>query len=506
MKRNLSKAFAQKASSAWRWAGGLLAVTAMAVGVAPVSAADVSTLDIKIVQGPNPATFGASATFTVTLKNQSNKTVNNASITVNAPVGSMFVAPGPTCALSTGLPCATPSGVATSFVASGYQLPASAGLTITVGYYMPAAASPPAAFIVQASGSSSNNADGPNPSAYTTVATSYATVFVPPPPSYPSVTTTIAHDSGNTVLWSTAACDSTNAPDCGATYYAQYLITVRNDGSTDLPSSRPLNVTLTGGAAPFADAFDCSASCSQSGNVFTIAGLGAGASTSFTVFFKSPQSPFDFVVTATVRIDTPAVVLLAPATVSLQVIPTDAAIGTYSSLVPSTGGSAKAKNALDSTGNGPGPFSGRVDVPKYNKGDFSKPIDIALTVARGTTACSSSSPQCLDTTADVRSNGNPVTFGGANTPLDGTNFLVITLYRDWKTLATKPSSVFNATVWYTDSVGNRTVIKDCAGVDLTVAERCVRQRIDMTTSAKGVITGGYLKFIVWARHNGNFSW
>ena len=505
MKRNWSQASMGQRSGAYRWAGALVALFAMILGVAPVFAADVSTLDLRIVQSPNPATYSASATYTITLKNQSNKTVNNAGITVSAPAGSSFVAPGPTCALSTGLPCATPSGVPTTFAASGYQLPASATLTITVGYYMPPAASPAATFTLNATASSSNNVSGPNPSAYTTVSTTYDTAFAPPPPSYPSITTTIGHDSGNTVLWSTAPCDSTNAPDCGATYYAQYLISVRNDGSADIPSTRPFNVTLAGGAGVFVDAVNCSAPCSQSGNVFTIAGLGAGASTSFTVFFKSPVSSSIIDVTATTTIDTPAVTLPAPATVSLQTTPTDAATATYSSLVPSVGGSAKAKNTLDPS-SGAGPFSGRVDVPKYNKADFSTPIDIALTVKPGTTACSSSSPQCLDTTADVQSNGTAVTFGAAGSPLDGTNFLVITLYRDWTTLAKKPSSVFNATVWYTDSAGNRTVIKDCANVDLTVAERCVYQRIDMTTSAKGVISGGYLKFIVWARHNGNFSW
>jgi uncharacterized repeat protein (TIGR01451 family) len=501
MKRNLSEAVVRRVSVAWRWASALFAAVAMTVGVAPAHAADASFLVLNVTQSPNPAIYGASATYAVTLKNTSNKTVNNAGVTVTAPAGSMFVAPGPSCALSTALPCATPSGSPTSFAASGYQLPSKGSLTITVGYYMPAAASPPASFVLNVTGTSSNNTTGPGQAAFTTVSTAYATVFAPPPPSYPSIETTIGHDSGNTVLWSTAACDSSNLPDCGATYYAQYLITVKNAGSTDLPSTRPLNVTLTGGAAAFTDAFDCSAPCSQSGNVFTVAGLATGASTSFTVFFKSPLNPANIDVTATVSIDNPAVVLPAPATVSLQTVPTDAAIQTYSSLVPTTGGSAKAKNSLDPSG--AHPFTGRVDVPKYNKGDFSKPINIVINETPGTIACSPSSPQCLDTKVDVQSNGTPVTFGGT---LNGTDFLVITMYRDWTTLAKKPSSVFNATVWYTDDAGNRTVIKDCANVDLTLADRCVYQRIDMTTSAKGVITGGYLKFIIWARHNGVHSW
>jgi uncharacterized repeat protein (TIGR01451 family) len=505
MKLNWSQAFVRCGSAARRLGGASFAALTIAVAGAPALAADVNTLDLKIAQSPNPAIYGGSATYTVTLKNQSNKTVNNAAITVTAPSGAMFVAPGPACALSTGLPCATPSGAATSFAASGYQLPANATLTITVGYYMPAAASPPATFTLGAVGSSSNNATGPNPSAFTTVSTSYDTVFAPPPPSYPTIKTTIAHDSGNAVLWSTAACDSSNAPDCGATYYAQYLITVKNDGATDIPGTRPFNVTLTGGAAPFADGLGCSAPCSRSGNVFTITGLAAGQSTSFTVFFKSPLSPSNIDVTATVTIDTPAVTLPAPATVSVQTVPTDVApTETYASLVPTTGGSSKAKNEVDALAH-TGPFSTRIDVPTYTP-VADTPVNIVLKVTPGTTACSPSSPKCLDSKLDVQSNGNVVTFGGASAPLNGTNFLVITMVRDWTTLDKKPSSVFNATVWYTDSDGNRTLIKDCANVDLTVAERCVYQRIDMTKSAKGVLTGGYLKFIIWARHNGFFSW
>ena len=76
------------------------------------------------------------------------------------------------------------------------------------------------------------------------------------------------------------------------------------------------------------------------------------------------------------------------------------------------------------------------------------------------------------------------------------------MVRDWTTLDKKPSSVFNATVWYTDDARQPQLIKDCGSVNLTTAERCIYQRIDMTTSAKGVLTGGYLKFIIWARHNG----
>jgi len=505
MNRNWSEALVRQGSSVWRWAGAMCAAVAMSVGVAPAFAADVNALDLKITQNPNPAVYGTAATYTVVLKNTSGKTVNNAGITVTAPAGTgSFDAASPSCALSTGLPCAAPTRDSTTFLAGGYQLPAGGTLTIAVGYYMPAAGSPASSFLLTVTGKSSNNAGGPNPSAYTTLTTSFSMVPAAPPPSYPSITTTIAHDAGNTVLWSTAPCDSSNAPDCGATYYAQYLITVKNDGSTDIPASRPFNVTLTGGAATFADSFGCSPTCTRSGNVFTIAGLAAGASNSFTVFFKSPLTPANIDVTATVTIDTPAVVLPAPATVSLQTVPGDAAIQTYASLVPTTGGSAKAKNALDPN-TGKGPFSSRVDVPTYSLVDGT-PINIVLNVVPGTIACSSSSPKCLDTIAAVQSNQNAVTFGGINQPLDGTNFLVITMVRDWTTLDKKPSSVFNATVWYTDDAGNRTVVKDCANVDLTMADRCVYQRIDKTTSAKGVLTGGYLKFIIWARHNGVMSW
>jgi len=128
-----------------------------------------------------------------------------------------------------------------------------------------------------------------------------------------------------------------------------------------------------------------------------------------------------------------------------------------------------------------------------------------IDVAQGTTSCSSWSPKCLETQLDIQISGTPVPFGAPLSPLDGSQ-LVITMVRDVSTLNKKPSSVFNATVWYTDDAGNRSVVKDCANVDLTIAERCVYQRINMTTSAKGVLTGGYLKFIIWARHNGVMSW
>jgi hypothetical protein len=178
--------------------------------------------------------------------------------------------------------------------------------------------------------------------------------------------------------------------------------------------------------------------------------------------------------------------------------------------VPSTGGSSKAKYFSD-PGHQAGPFSSRVDVPGYAKGAGTPPVNIVIQLTPETTSCSPSSPQCLDSQVDVQANGTPVDFGGTSLPLpplDGTHFLIINMVRDWTTLNKKPSSVFNAVVLYTDPSRGilREVIKDCANVDLTLVERCVAQRIDMTTSAKGVLTGGYVKFIIWARHNGLYSW
>jgi hypothetical protein len=375
---------------------------------------------------------------------------------------------------------------------------------------MPAA--PPASFILGVTGTSSNNAGGPNPSAYTTVSTTYTTVFAPPPPLYPNIQITFNHDdSANALVWSTADCDSSNLPDCGTSYYGQYKITVTNADSG--ATTRAFNVLVSSSVADVVDSSGCSAPCGAPTVVgtppnkktasFTIS-AGLVGSTSFTVSFKTPLSPVVALdVTASTSIDS---VGFGP---SFSVVPstplTDAAIQTYASLLPANlGGSAKAKNSLDplvDPQKGPFTFNTRVDVPKNNPA-----IDIKIIVKPGTTACSSSSPQCLDTDASVQDNTGPFTFGGINQALNGTDFLVITMFRDWTTLAKKPSSVFNATVWYTDDALNRTVVKDCGSVDLTLADRCVSQRIDMTTSAKGVITGGYLKFIIWARHNGGYSW
>lgn len=518
MKRNWSEAVVRGGSAFSRWAGALFAAVAMAVGVAPAFAADVNALALTFVQSPNPAIYGTAATYTVTLKNQSNKTVNNAGITVVAPAGTLsFDAPWPSCTLSTGLPCAAPvrDVTGTVFTAYGYQLPAKGTLTIAVGYYMPAAGSPAASFLLSVTGTSSNNAGGPNPSAYTSLTSSFAMVPAAPPPAYPKVNITIGHDSGNTLLWSTASCASApNDPDCGATYYGQYTINVINTDSNAI--TKTFQVGVSSNIAAFAGSFGCAAPCSipdpvNQPNKFNINGLALNQTISFTVFFKSPVKPSPLVtldVTATATIDNvvPGETGHVLSTVTLPTAPADdAAIQTYSSLVPGTGGSAKAKNSLDPNDPSKGPFSSRTDVPTYTLVDGA-PINIVLNVTPGTIACSPSSPKCLDTSLQVQSSGAPVTFGGPNAPLNGTDFLVITMVRDWTTLAKKPSSVFNATVWYTDDAGNRTVIKDCANVNLTLVDRCVYQRIDMTTSAKGVITGGYLKLIIWARHNGVHSW
>jgi len=80
------------------------------------------------------------------------------------------------------------------------------------------------------------------------------------------------------------------------------------------------------------------------------------------------------------------------------------------------------------------------------------------------------------------------------------------MVRDWTTLGKKPPSVFNATIWYTDDNLNRTAIKNCGSVDLRVAERCVAQRIDATIGKNNNITGGYVKFVIWARHNGKIGY
>jgi uncharacterized repeat protein (TIGR01451 family) len=516
MNRNWSKAFAPHGRVFWRWIAAVFVVAATSAGVAPAFAGNAS-MALSVSQSPSLAVYGGSATYTVTLTNTSNNTINNVGLAVAAPSGAVISPPTAGCVLSTGLLC-TLSGPST---ASGYQLPRNGTLTLSVSYYMPAAATPLPTFTLNVTGTSSNNSGGPNPAAYTTIATSYTTVFAPPPPVYPNIGVTIGHDPGNTVLWSTAPCTGSPSddPDCGASYYGEYTVTVTNLGSNPIDAStQPFAVDVSSVAGAFADSFGCTAPCAagSSSTDFVITGLSAsgspGASTSFTVIFKSPQKPTALDVTATATLGplfTPAIAALSPApSGSLTTALTDAAIQTYSSLVPSTGGSAKAKNLLDPSNN-KGPFSSRVDVPKYTKGNG--PVNIVLDVIPGTGACSPSSPQCLDSHVDVQSGGTPVDFGGTSLPLpplNGTDFLVINMVRDWTTLAKKPSSVFNAVVLYSDPTRGitREVMKDCANVDLTAVERCIFQRIDMTTSAKGVVTGGYLKFIIWARHNGVYSW
>ena len=267
MKRNRSEARMGSVSAAWRWGGALFAALTMSVGLAPAFAADVNTLDLQITQSPNPAVYGGSATYSVTLKNQSNKTVNNAGIAVTAPAGTgSFDAPWPSCVLSTGLPCAAPVRTGAAFNASGYQLPANATMTITVGYYMP----PSGTLTLALVGTSSNNSTGPKPAAYTTVTTTYDTVFAPPAPVYPQIQLLIGHDPGNTVLWSTPSCASAPSdPDCGASYYGQYTVTVKNTGSLAIPTSQPFVVDVSSLAGTFAGSFGCAAPCQQDATVST---------------------------------------------------------------------------------------------------------------------------------------------------------------------------------------------------------------------------------------------
>ena len=491
-----------------RWAGALCVAAAMGIGAGPASAGN-ATMQLSVTQSPNPATYGASASYVVTLTNISNNTINNVGLTINAPAGAATVAPGPTCVLSTALPCAV-SGPATAVGASGYQLPKNGTLTINVPYYMPAAASPLPTFNLNVTGTSSNNASGPNPAAYTTITTTYITVFAPPPPVYPTVQLTITQDTP--VLYSQPSCAAapTN-PDCGATYYGQYTVMVTNTGSTPIdPSTQQFEVEVTSPTgAVFADSFGCQSPCApgSASNKFLISGLGAGGSTSFTVLFTSPQSgSLDVKAVANLGpLFSPPVALENPApyTVASTNFSADAPLGSYAADVPSTGGSSKARNFSNPQGQ-TGPYSTRTDVPKYPKGN--SPATISLLLTPETSSCSPSSPVCLDSKIDVQVDGVAITLGGPSQALNGTDFLVITMVRDWTTLGKKPSSVFNATVWYTDDAGNRTNVKDCGSVDLTIADRCIYQRIDMTTSAKGVVTGGYVKFIIWARHNGIISW
>jgi len=135
------------------------------------------TVTVTDTQNPNPAVYGTAATYTVTLKNTSNKTVNNASITVTAPAGTgSFDVPSPSCKLPPGVTCAAPvrDPVTSTFKSAGYQIPAKGTLEIKVGYYMPAAASPPAGLKLKVVGTSSNNSTGPGSAAFTTVTTSFS--------------------------------------------------------------------------------------------------------------------------------------------------------------------------------------------------------------------------------------------------------------------------------------------------------------------------------------------
>lgn len=524
MNQNLSEALERQGSSMWRWAGAVFAAAAMVVGVAPATAADVQTLSFGLVQNPNPANYEALAAYTVTLTNTSGKTVNNAVLTVVAPAGTLVGVPlgGITCSLSTGATCATPVNAGTTYQAGGYQLPAGGRLTMRVGYYMPPASASADSFFLTVTGTSSNNVTGPASAAYTPVTVKFPIFPSTPPPAYPSVN--IAVQQLSTVLWSTAACTSSSTDrDCGATYYGQYSIKVSN-ADQNAAISKIFKVALSSNLATFAGSDGCASPCESLAPVsdplnpnFTISGLAAagtpGDSTTFTVFFQSPVKPADtsvvaFNVTATATIDnvvTGEIGHFLAATPVTTTPDADAAVGTYMSVVPpQTGGSVKTRNELVPQSSYPnnGPFSSRLDVPKAASAGASK-IDVVLNVAKGTVNCSSWSPLCLETEAFVTSNQQSVTFGSG--PLNGSQ-LVITMVREYTTLNKKPSSVFNATVWYTDDAGNRTAIKNCGSVNLTTADRCVAQRIDATTSDQTGYTGGYIKLIIWARHNGRIGW
>ena len=150
-----SQALVSQGSSGWRWAGAMFAAVAMGMVVAPASAGN-PTMDLSVTpSAPNPAIYGSLATYTVKLTNTSNNTINNAGVTLQAPPGLGFVAPGPVCTVSTGALCNV-AGPVTAYTASGFQLPRNGTLTMVVTYSL-FAAPPPDSFVLTAVGTSSNN-------------------------------------------------------------------------------------------------------------------------------------------------------------------------------------------------------------------------------------------------------------------------------------------------------------------------------------------------------------
>jgi hypothetical protein len=515
MNRNWSEAFRGQGTSLCRWAGATFAAVALSVGVAPAFAAAPLplTLDVSVPTTGTPGTF---VTYVATLTNVTGNTLNNVTLKLTAPSATgTFSALTPKCELSTTVvPCSfttDPTVTPTSFGVAGYQLTGGAKLKITVGYLLPAAPTSPY-FSINAAGSASNNSKNEDPSAYATLSVPKNITYTAPPPANPLISVSYAYSGPSPQIWSTPDCvGPTPALDCGASYYGQYQVTVKNDDTN--PTNQAVNVLVSSSVADVVQVSDCSASSCAPTVVNSTpkaarVSIGAGlvGTTTFTVVFKSPQATTPALdVTTTTSIGS---VAFGP---SWPLIPStplgDAPVGTYTSVLPANlGGSGKSKDDLGPSPIYPDkpsrPFNSRADVPKGHPA----PITISLTVTAEGISCSSSSPQCLDTIAKVEDSSGAVTFGTLNQALNGTDFLVIIMYRDYTTLNKKPSSVYNSSVWYTDDAGNRSLVKDCSKVDLTVVDRCVAERLDATTSAQGVLNGGYVKFTIWARHNGKIGY
>ena len=299
------------------------------------------------------------------------------------------------------------------------------------------------------------------------------------------------------------------SPDCGATYYAQYLITVKNLGvDSDTEHSEPFTVTLTGWCGclrGIVRLFRAVLSGLEQQHLHHYRAEPLSASTSFTVFFKTPQSGDH-------RRDgdrddrtTPGPVGPPTCRRRSRSDPHHVGCGDPDLLVACAYRRAdRPRRRTRDSQSGKGPFSspsGRSRRTPSSPGSRSHRArseaghDSVLVVQ----------PEVLGHKLDVQSSGDAVTFGG-KPPLDRNQFLVITMVRDWTTLDRKPSSVFNATVWYTDAgwqphqrEGLRQRQPGDRGTVCLPAHRHDDER-------QGVLTGGYMKFIIWARHNGVMSW